>query len=116
MDLYIAQDRLRAIVSPYKARSIGWVDLKVGVFMPFNLYFLSATPMDEVCPYQVTRYASAAITMNLQQDGQSAAATQSTWTEIVPTTTAPTISQVHAGTSTTGEYDQITFPSQPASG
>jgi hypothetical protein len=64
----------------------------------------------------VTRFAAAAITMNLQQDGFVAVATQGTWSEIVPTTTAPSITQVHAGTATTGEYDRITFPSQPGSG
>src|ERR1700680_2769062 len=116
MDLYIAQNRLAAIINPYTRVSIGWIDLEVGYSMPFNLYFLSPTPMDGLCPYQVTRYAAAAITMNLVQDGLAAIATQGTWTEIVPTTTAPTITQVHAGTATTGEYDRITFPSQPGSG
>lgn len=116
MDLYIAQNRLAAIVSPYAKRSIGWLDLEVGYSMPFNLYFLSSTPTDEICPYQITRYASAAITMNLQQDGFAAVATQGTWSEIVPTVTAPAITQVHAGTATTGEYDQIVFASQPGSG
>lgn len=116
MDLYCAQDRLRAIVSPYNRRSISWLDLKVGVSMPFNLYFLSPVPTDEVCPFAITRYAAAAITMNLQQDGQSAVATQGTWAEIVPTVTAPTITHVQAGSATIGVYDRITFPSQPGGG
>jgi hypothetical protein len=116
MDLFLAQNRLNAIISPYNKRSIGWIDLEVGFSMPFNLYFLSPTPTDEICPFAVTRYASAAITMNLQQDGLAAVASQGTWSEIVPTTTSPSITQVHAGSATTGEYDRITFPSQPGSG
>jgi len=116
MDLYIAQNRLAAIATPYNKRSIGWIDLEVGFSMPFNLYFLSATPIDEMCPYQVTRYANAGITLNLQQDGFNAAATQATWNEIVPTVTAPSISVVHAGTATTGEYDRVTLASAPGSG
>jgi hypothetical protein len=116
MDLFLAQNRLSAIVSPYNKRSIGWINLEVGYSMPFNLYFLSSTPTDDICPYAVTRYASAGIAMNLQQDGLAAVATQGTWTEIVPTVTAPNISQVHAGTASTGEYDRITLPSQPGSG
>jgi hypothetical protein len=41
MDLFIAQNRLAAIVSPYGKRSIGWIDLEVGFSMPLNLYFLN---------------------------------------------------------------------------
>lgn len=89
--------------------------LRAGDNPVFNLFFMLPS-RDPRAPYDITRFAAATISVQLIDSQNTAQATQSVWTEIVPATTAPTITRVASGTATLGEYDQITFASEPGSG
>jgi hypothetical protein len=84
MDLYIPVVNSDPVVSPQSRRTISFMDLHIGYLTAFNLYFLSPDILDQRCPWNLTRYAGAAITMQLKQDGIAAIATQATWAEVVP--------------------------------
>lgn len=116
MDLYIDINSQQAVKSPYDATPLDSIVARVNDTLILNLYLLLPDLADPKSPFNLTRYASAAITANLGIDGAAAAATQSTFAELAPSTTAPTITRAATGSSTLGEYDRVTFASQPGSG
>src|SRR6266480_123959 len=113
--LYIPTAERIAIQNPWDATQVQEIDLRAGDTPVFNLFFCDKT-FDARAPYAIRRYASAAITMQLLDAAAAAAATQSTWTELVPAATSPVITHVQAGSATRGQYDAVTLPSPIGSG
>lgn len=91
------------------------IELRAGDTPVLNLYFMLPS-RDPRAPYDITRFASSAITVQLLDSQNSAQASQAVWTEIVPATTAPTITRTISGTASVGEYDTIALASEPGSG
>lgn len=113
--LYIDVANRVARKSPYDATPLLEIDLRAGDTQVFNLYYMNPT-VDPRGPFAITRFQSAANSMQLLDAGNTAVATQGTWTELVPAVTGPTITRVVSWDATHGEYDRITLASPPGSG
>ncbi len=116
MDLHISTTEQLSIISGWNGTSLDSANARIGDNLILNLYFYDLNLRSKSRPYDLHRYAAAAITAKLIDINGNQLATQSTFSEIVPATTAPSITRVVTGTTSIGEYDRITLASPLASG
>lgn len=107
----------RAVVTSAwnRAAPFSSLRLRVNDTVPFNFYFY-VPRNDPLCPFNLTRFASASITAQLLDAAGSSLASQSSWSEIVPSVSSPSFSRVTSGTNVKGEYDRVTLSDTPFSG
>src|ERR1022692_3032103 len=82
IDLYINTRDRTAFYDPYHGRQIGALDLSAGDTQGFNLFFCDPTRFP-AAPLAIRRYAGATVSMQLLDPGNTAQATQGTWTELI---------------------------------
>lgn len=115
ISLYINLKTRSLHKNAYDPTRITELDLRAGDTPTFNLYFM--LPMrDPRAPYAITRFQTATISMQLLDAGKTAQATQASWTELAPATTAPATTTNQAPSSTKGLDSRTVLASEPGSG